>query len=228
MVRSVSFSISACQQVGLGQHHRLGAGVVAARAALDQIGRQRERRTGEPDQRNIAQRLHEQRDRLRHRLNTLWLKRFHRIDIGGGAHRRCDHRSDVGDDVQVDAGAAQRHHDVGEQDRGVDVVAAYRLQGDLGDQLGVEAGLHHAAACPQRTVFRQRSAGLPHEPHRHPVRLAAGGRGQVRRLGQRRDGYSSASMLPRAAVEAVRQGRSPAGQPPTCVTSSWVKSVSRA
>ena len=39
-----------------GQHHRLRPGVIAAWATFDQIGRQGERRAGEPDQRNIAQR----------------------------------------------------------------------------------------------------------------------------------------------------------------------------
>ena len=41
--------------VGLAEHHRLGALVVAARSALDEVGRQRERSTGEADQRDIAQ-----------------------------------------------------------------------------------------------------------------------------------------------------------------------------
>ena len=95
-----------------GQHHRLGAGVVTAGATLDQVGRQRERRTGETDQRNIAQRVNQQRNRLADRLNSLWIKGFHRVDVGIGAHRVRDHRSDVGDDVQIDARGAQRHHDV--------------------------------------------------------------------------------------------------------------------
>ncbi len=45
---------------GLAEHHRLGAFVVAARAALHQVGRQRERRAGEPDQRHVAEGGHQQ------------------------------------------------------------------------------------------------------------------------------------------------------------------------
>ena len=202
-----------------GQHHRLGAGVVAARAALDQVGRQRERRPGEPDQRNITQRLHEQRDRIRHRLNALRLKRFQCIDIGGSAHRCCDDRPNVRNNVQVDTGAAKRDHDIGEQDRGIDVMTAYRLQGDLGDQFGVEAGRHHAVLRAQRTVFRQRAAGLTHEPHRHPVRLAAGGRSQVRRFGKRATRSHHAQCCHDQRFDrSARECRS--GLSWTCVTSS--------
>ena len=66
-------------------------------------------------------------------------------DVGGGADRVLDDRPDVGHDVQRDARRPQRHHDVGEQDGGVDAVPAHRLQRDLADQLGVEAGV--AACC---------------------------------------------------------------------------------
>ena len=167
-----------------GQHHRLGAGVVAAGTAFHQIGRQREGRAGETDQRHLAQRVDQQRDRPANRLNRLWVKRFHGIDIGGGAHRVRDHRSDVGHDVQVDAGRAQRHDDVGEEDRRVDVVAADRLQGDLAGHFGLETGRQHAVPFAQRPVFGQRTAGLPHEPHRYAARFAAGDRGQIGRLGK--------------------------------------------
>ena len=107
-----------------------------------------------------------------------------------------DHRPDVGHDVEVDARRAQRHDDVGEQDGGVDAVAADRLQGDLGDQLGVEAGLHHRVLGPQRPVLGQRTAGLPHEPHRH-TGWACGRRPRPDRATRAgHDGYSSAPMLP--------------------------------
>ena len=57
--------------LGLAEHHRLGALVVAARAALDQVGRQRERRAGEADQRHVAQLGDQQRDRLGDRRDLL-------------------------------------------------------------------------------------------------------------------------------------------------------------
>ena len=78
-----------------------------------------------------------------------------RGDVGAGAHRVGDHRPHVGHDVQVDAGAAQRDDDVGEQDRRVHPVAAHRLQRDLADQFGVEAGLHHGVPGAQHPVFGQ-------------------------------------------------------------------------
>ena len=95
-----------------------------------------------------------------------------------------DHRPDIGHDVQLDARCAQRHHDVGEQDRRVHPVPADGLQRDLGDEFGVEARLHHGVLGPQRPVLGQRPACLPHEPHRHAAGFAAGGCGQIGRLGQ--------------------------------------------
>src|SRR5215208_741480 len=94
------------------------------------------------------------------------------------------HRPDIRHDVELDAGCAQRHHDVGEQDRGVHPVPADRLQRDLGDQVGVEARSHQGVLGSQRPVLGQGPAGLPHEPHRHAAGLAAGGCGQIGRLGQ--------------------------------------------
>jgi len=46
-----------------------------------------------------------------------------------------DHGPHPRDDVKVHADGSQRHHDVAEQDRGVDAMAAHRLHRDLGDQL---------------------------------------------------------------------------------------------
>ncbi len=120
----------------------------------------------------------------RRRAQPLGLKGFHPGDICGGADRVLDDRPDVGHDVQVDARCPQRHDDVGEQDGRVDAVPAHRLQRDLGDQLGVEAGLHHRVLRAQRPVLGQRTPRLPHEPHRNPARLTATGSGQIRRLRQ--------------------------------------------
>ena len=92
---------------------------------------------GEPDERDIAQRGHQYRNRG-YRRNLMRLKGFHGIDVGCGAHRMFDHRADVGHDVQIDARRPQRHHDVGKQDGGIDAVAAHRLQRDLAHQLGIE------------------------------------------------------------------------------------------
>ena len=73
---------------------------------------------------------------------------------------------------------------------------AHRLQRDLGDQLGVEARLHHRVLGPQRPVLGQRAAGLPHEPHRHAAGLAAARLRPDTATRAARGGYSSAPMLP--------------------------------
>ena len=86
--------------------------------------------------------------------------------VGGRADGVGDDRTGAGDDVQVDTGGAQRHHDVGEQDRRVHIVPAHRLQRDLADHRRVEAGLEHAVVGADRPVFGKRATGLTHEPHR--------------------------------------------------------------
>ena len=86
-----------------------------------------------------AHRLGDERDVLGREVGD-------RLDVGERAHRRGDDRTDAGHDVEVDADRLERQHDVGEEDRRVDAVAAHRLQGDLGDQVGVHAGLEHPDA----------------------------------------------------------------------------------
>ena len=102
---------------------------------------------------------------------------------------------DAGLDVQVDPDRLQRHHDVAEEDRRVDAVPAHRLEGDLGDQVRVGAGLEHRDALADLAVLRQRPAGLAHEPHRGVRhRLAAAGAqegGVVQRVGCVGGGRSS-------------------------------------
>src|SRR5262249_58644308 len=64
-----------------------------------------------------------------------------------------------------------RHdQDVREQDRGIEPEAADRLQADLDGELGIEAEIEKAAgAGPDRPVFRQIAAGLPHQPDRRTL-----------------------------------------------------------
>ena len=149
MVTSVERRHQRVPRVGLAEHHRLRALVIAAGSALDQIGRQRER--ARPRSRSAAR--HPARPPAATTASATGatcsrLKRFHRRDVGGGADRMRDHRSDVGHDVQVDARRAQRHHDVGEQDRGVDAVPAHRLQRDLAISSGSKQACQHACSWP--------------------------------------------------------------------------------
>ncbi len=87
-------------------------------------------------------------------------------DIRRRPHRVLEHGTAAGDDAHVDAGQLDRDDDVAEEDRGIHAVPTDRLQGDLARELGREAGLEHVGADAQLAVFRQRTAGLPHEPHR--------------------------------------------------------------
>ena len=67
--------------------------------------------------------------------------------------------------------------DVGEQDRGVELEALQRLQGDFAGELGVLRQAHEAAgALAGGAVLRKVAAGLAHYPDRGGVgRFAAQG-----------------------------------------------------
>ena len=106
-------------------------------------------------------------------------------DLRGVAHGRGDDGADPGLDADPDSGQAQRHHDVGEEDGGVDAVAAHRLEGDLGGLLGAQADIEHggALAAAQRPVLGQGAPGLAHEPHGRAVGALAVQGAQQRRGG---------------------------------------------
>ncbi len=155
-------------EVGPAQHEGLRAGEGAGRAALDQVARQGERRPGEADQRRTPEFGDEQPARP-----PRWARRPRRparrsasiwpwVRIGSAKTGPVPATMST-----VDSGRRQRDDDVGEQDGRVDPVPAYRLHGDLGDQIGGPAGLQHRHPSPHRVVLRQRSTGLPHEPDRH-------------------------------------------------------------
>ena len=87
---------------------------------------------------------------------------------------------DLGPDPRRD-GEAEPHrmggdHDVGVEDRGVDVVAADGLEGDLGGEIGVGDGVEDGAGAADGAVLGEGTARLTHEPDRDPVvgKAAAG------------------------------------------------------
>ena len=55
--------------------------VRARRPALDQVGRQRERRAGEPDQRGLAELAHQRLDRLGHVRHVIRFERAQHVEI---------------------------------------------------------------------------------------------------------------------------------------------------
>ena len=135
-------------QTGVAVHQGLGVLVVLARPALHEVAGQRVGRAGEADERGAAQLADQLPHRLGHRRQRERVEVGQGLDVGGGAHRAAEHRAGAGHDVDVDTGRAQRHDDVGVEDGGVDAVPPHRLQGDLGDQVGVRAGLEHRDPAP--------------------------------------------------------------------------------
>lgn len=171
-------------ELRIGVHHRLGDGVVAARSALDQIRGKGERRTRESDECGlVVEFVEDQPDGPCDRAHRLGVKDWEVCHVVGGPHRMRDDRAGTGHDVEVDSGGLERDDDVGEQDCGVDVVAPHRLHGDFTDHRRIEARLEHSVIGTNGTVFRQGSAGLPHEPHGATCGRASGRGSDERHLG---------------------------------------------
>ena len=70
-------------QLRASVHERLGAGVVARRAALDEVARQRERRAGEADQRGRPSSATSVRDRLGDVVDVVGLEGPQPLEVGG-------------------------------------------------------------------------------------------------------------------------------------------------
>jgi hypothetical protein len=154
----------------------LGAFVVARRATLDEVRREGERRPGEGDERRAAELADELAHRLAHIADVVGLERPQPRHVRGRSHRLRHDGADARHDVEVDPDRLERQHDVAEQDRCVDAVAAYRLERDLGDEVGPRAGLEHPDARADGAVLRQAAPRLAHEPHRRARnRLATAG-----------------------------------------------------
>ena len=84
----------------------------------------------------------------------LGIERRQRGHIGGTANRIRNHRTRSRDDVEIDACRLERNDDVGEQNRGIDVVTTDGLHRDLADQARIEARLEHSDAGADLAVFR--------------------------------------------------------------------------
>ena len=92
--------------------------------------------------------------------------------VGVAPDGRGDDGPGAGHDVQIDADRLQRHHDVAEEDGGIDVVPAHGLQRDLGDETGVGARVEHGRPSSGGPILGQGTAGLAHEPDGQPLPLA--------------------------------------------------------
>ncbi len=111
-------------------HQRLRAHEVAARAALDEVARDGERPAAEADDGALGLELgaddpHRLEDRRRPLLRV---GHAHPLDVGRRFDPPLDHRSDAFDELDRDAHAEDRRHDVREHHRRVDAVPAHRLR----------------------------------------------------------------------------------------------------
>ena len=91
------------------------------------------------------------------------------FDVCDGANGSGDDRPDAFDEVDVEAHADDRGHDVGEHHGRVDAVPAHRLQRHLGAQFGRPGNLPEAVSLAELAVLGQRAPGLAHEPDRRPL-----------------------------------------------------------
>jgi hypothetical protein len=96
-----------------------------------------------------------QADGLHDEVDVVGLERSQLVEVGSIADRPGDDRPDSRLDVQVDPDGLERYDDVAEQDRGVHAIAAYRLEGDLGDQVGGAARLQHRDVLAHPAVLGQ-------------------------------------------------------------------------
>jgi DNA helicase IV len=167
----------------LAVHQRLGLHVITRRAALDEVGRDGERRAGEADQRD-GELAAEEPDRVDDVGHVhVGFEVTQAGQIGGRPERLGEHRPDPGRDLDGHADRRQGRDDVAEQDRGVDAEPAHGLQRDLRCQLRGMHDLEKSVPFAQLPKFRQRSAGLSHEPHRRERRRPASAGEEKGRVG---------------------------------------------
>ena len=166
------------QQRRVGVEHRLEVPVVLGAAALDHVGRQRERRAGEADQgRAVAQLALDQAHGVGHVAGVLaGVDDAQGVHVGGRADGVVHPRAVV---VEGEGRAhrLQRHQDVAEQDGRVEAEAPDRLQRDLAGQLRGLAQLDERDLLAHGAVLGQVAARLAHDPDRRAlVRARPAGR----------------------------------------------------
>ena len=133
---------------------------------------------------SVVELLADEADGLEHEGHRLLrLGHAEPLDVPERGDRLGDDGPDAVDELDVDAHADDREHDVGEHHRGVHAVAAHRLQRHLGAELGPAADLEEAVALADLAVLGQRPAGLAHEPDRRALDVLAPGGADEKRLG---------------------------------------------
>ena len=140
---------SRCHAARLLVHERLGAEIVRRRPAFDRVGRQRERRAAEPDQRHASFELAAQEpDRLEHVRRAPRAARTSSGASTSAADRMgfVDRRAFAFDEIELEAHRREGEQQVGEEDRGVDVDDVDRLQRDVDGELRLAAELEQRVA----------------------------------------------------------------------------------
>ena len=151
-------SIRACQVDGSPNIMVLVRSLQLAGPAFDQVGRQGERRAREADQRHLSggrRRAGRRRPALRSPLQFRAFKAITLAVVRTGLAITGPTSATMSRSTPAAREAARRCRRTGLR---VHAVPPDRLQGDLTDQLRVEAGLHHGVPGPQRPVFRERAA----------------------------------------------------------------------
>jgi hypothetical protein len=176
IVASVRRSISAPKVSGSSCLQLVRGGLIGRAAARDHVGRHGPGRACEADQRRLLRQFAGQDAHGlvdgREMLVDVVLALERRHPLGPGDRRQP--RPLAGDEPQVGPQRVGDQQDVGEENRGVEPVAADRLQRDFGGQFGIVAQRQEIPGLgPRRAVFRQVAPGLPHQPDgRHLHRLA--------------------------------------------------------
>ena len=164
------------QLAGRLVHHAFDMRKRLAAAALDHVrgdgpGAAREADQGNPPGEFAAYQAHGVHDISQLAVR---IRNAEPVDVGGAANRPGEHGSLTGGELQAQIHGMWNGQDVRKQNGGIERIAVDRLQGHLAGDLLVGAhGQKIACARPGRTVFRQVSAGLAHEPDRPPRRRLA-------------------------------------------------------
>ena len=182
--------------VAIGHHPRRR--LIRRALSGHHVGRDRPRRAAETDQRNLriefaahaAQRFI---DRLE--LAKVGMRR-QRLDLLRRV-QRIEPRAFAGLEPHRAAERVGNDENIREDDRGIEVETADRLQRDFGGIFRREAQIEKAAGLgAQFAIFRQIAAGLPHHPDRR-YRLPAAGK----HFKEGFDGVESGSSVVPLAVE---------------------------
>ena len=129
----------------------------------------------------------------------------------GSAARR---RADALDELDLDAHAEHRGHDVREHHSGVDVVAAYGLECHLGAELGRMCDFEERVPLADRAVLGQRPPCLAHEPHGSALDGLAARRADEKRSRHGRSVAASVRRLGRRGAARTRLAGSEARASP--------------